>query len=46
MLASSDVMKVGVGNGNDLVGRYFADHPIAGNNATLVVFGGEISPFY
>ncbi len=27
MLASNKVMKAGVGNGHDLVGRYFMDHP-------------------
>jgi choline dehydrogenase-like flavoprotein len=27
MLASTDVDRRGVGNGNDLVGRFFADHP-------------------
>lgn len=46
MLASNDVMHTGVGNTNDLVGRYFSDHPIPGNNATLVSFGGKLSPFY
>ncbi len=46
MLASNDVMKSGVGNANDLVGRYFSDHPIPGNNATLVTFAGRLSPFY
>jgi choline dehydrogenase-like flavoprotein len=46
MLASNDVMAAGVGNANDLVGRYFADHPIPGNNATLVTFAGKLSPFY
>ena len=28
LLASNDVMQAGVGNGSDLVGRFFADHPI------------------
>ncbi|HTO40042.1 MAG TPA: GMC family oxidoreductase [Rhizomicrobium sp.] len=46
MLASNDVVATGVGNGNDLVGRYFSDHPIPGNNATLVSFGGKLSPFF
>lgn len=46
MLASNDVMTNGVGNANDLVGRYFSDHPIPGNNATLVTFSGRISPYY
>jgi len=46
LLASNDVMKTGVGNGNDLVGRFFADHPIPGDTATLVLFDGNIAPFY
>jgi choline dehydrogenase-like flavoprotein len=46
LLASNDVMMAGVGNANDLVGRYFSDHPIPGNNATLVTFAGKLSPFY
>jgi choline dehydrogenase-like flavoprotein len=46
MLASNDVMRTGVGNANDLVGRYFSDHPLPGNNATLVTFAGKLSPFY
>ncbi|HWF65321.1 MAG TPA: GMC family oxidoreductase [Rhizomicrobium sp.] len=46
MLASDDVMTTGVGNGNDLVGRFFADHPIPRNVATLVVFDGGLAPFY
>ncbi len=46
LLASDDVMKTGVGNGNDLVGRFFADHPIPGDNATLVLFDGSIAPYY
>ena len=46
MLASNDVMKTGVGNGNDLVGRFFADHPIPRNVATLVLFDGRCAPFY
>jgi len=46
MLASNDVVKTGVGNANDLVGRYFSDHPIPANNATLVAFAGRLSPFY
>jgi choline dehydrogenase-like flavoprotein len=29
LLASNDVMSVGVGNGADLVGRFFQDHPAA-----------------
>ncbi len=46
LLASNDVMAAGIGNANDLVGRYFSDHPIPGNNATLVSFAGKLSPFY
>jgi choline dehydrogenase-like flavoprotein len=46
LLASNDVMKAGVGNGYDLVGRYFADHPIPRGAATLVMFGGQLAPFY
>jgi len=46
LLASNDVMKAGVGNGNDLVGRFFADHPIPRNVATLVVFDGKLAPIY
>jgi choline dehydrogenase-like flavoprotein len=46
MLVSDDVMATGIGNANDLVGRYFSDHPIPGNNATLVTFGGKLSPYY
>jgi choline dehydrogenase-like flavoprotein len=46
LLASNDVMKAGVGNGYDLVGRFFADHPIPGQTATVVVFNGNIAPYY
>ncbi|HXR94636.1 MAG TPA: GMC family oxidoreductase [Rhizomicrobium sp.] len=46
MLASDDVTSGGVGNGNDLVGRFFADHPIPRNVATLVLFDGRCAPFY
>lgn len=46
MLASNDVMPTGVGNQNDLVGRYFADHPIPRDIATLVLFGGKVPPYY
>ena len=46
LLASNDVTNVGVGNGNDLVGRFFADHPIPRNVATLVLFDGRMAPFY
>ncbi|MDE2630209.1 MAG: GMC family oxidoreductase [Alphaproteobacteria bacterium] len=46
MLASNDVMAAGVGNGRDLVGRFFADHPIPRDTATLVLFDGKLAPFY
>jgi choline dehydrogenase-like flavoprotein len=46
LLASNDVMKAGVGNGSDNVGRYFADHPIPRDIATLVLFAGQPAPFY
>ena len=46
LLASNDVMTNGVGNAHDLVGRFFADHPIPGRTATLVVFDGRIAPYY
>lgn len=46
LLASNDVMKAGVGNQHDLVGRFFADHPIPGQTATLVIFDGRIAPYY
>jgi choline dehydrogenase-like flavoprotein len=46
LLASNDVVSTGVGNQNDLVGRFFADHAIPRDTATLVVFGGEIAGFY
>ena len=46
MLASNDVMPAGVGNAHDLVGRFFADHPIPRDTATLVLFDGKLAPFY
>jgi choline dehydrogenase-like flavoprotein len=46
MLASRDVTAIGVGNGNDLVGRFFADHPIPRDTATLVSFGGDLPGYY
>lgn len=46
LLASNDVMKQGAGNANDLVGRYFADHAIPRDTATLVVFDGNLAPYY
>ena len=44
LLASDDVMTAGVGNQNDLVGRYFADHAIPRDTATLVTFDGRSRP--
>ena len=46
LLGSSDVMKTGVGNQNDLVGRFFGDNPIPRDVASLVVFGGTRAPYY
>ncbi|HWY14661.1 MAG TPA: GMC family oxidoreductase [Rhizomicrobium sp.] len=46
LLASNDVMTAGVGNAQDLVGRFFADHPIPGQTATLVLFDGHVAPYY
>jgi choline dehydrogenase-like flavoprotein len=46
LLASNDVMKPGIGNQNDLVGRFFADNPIPRDVATLVVFDGMLAPYY
>ena len=46
LLASQDVASTGVGNGNDLVGRFFADHPIPRDTATLVSFAGDIAGYY
>lgn len=46
LLASNDVMTAGVGNQHDLVGRYFADHAIPRDCATLVVFEGALAPYY
>jgi len=46
LLASNDVMTNGLGNGYDLVGRFFADHPIPGQTATIVLFGGSFAPYY
>jgi len=41
MLASN-----GVGNQNGLVGRFFADHPIPRDTATLVHFAGDLPGYY
>lgn len=46
LLASNDVMTAGVGNAHGVVGRFFADHPIPAETATLVVFDGRIAPYY
>lgn len=46
MLASNDVKPDGVGNDHDMVGRFFADHPIPRDTATLVLFDGQLAPFY
>ncbi len=46
LLVSNDVMKNGVGNQNDLVGRFFADNPIPRDVATLVCFAGPLSSYY
>ena len=46
LLASNDVMASGVGNQNDLVGRFFADNPIPRDVATMVSFAGPLAPYY
>jgi choline dehydrogenase-like flavoprotein len=46
MLASDSVAAAGVGNQNDLVGRYFSDHPIPRDTATLVCFAGDMASYY
>jgi choline dehydrogenase-like flavoprotein len=46
LLASNGVMKQGIGNGNDLVGRFFMDNPIPRQTAKLVVFNGNLAPYY
>jgi choline dehydrogenase-like flavoprotein len=46
LLASRDVASAGVGNGNDMVGRFFADHPIPRDTATLISFSGDIAGYY
>lgn len=46
LLISNDVMSQGVGNQNDLVGRFFADNPIPRDVATLVSFAGPLASFY
>jgi choline dehydrogenase-like flavoprotein len=46
LLASNDVATAGVGNSNDLVGRFFADHAIPRNCATMVIFDDKLPTFY
>ncbi len=46
LLASDKVAAAGVGNQNDLVGRFFADHPIPRDTATLVSFAGDMAGYY
>src|SRR6202012_3243541 len=46
LLASNDVTNVGIGNQNDLVGRFFADNPIPRDTATMVLFAGPVTGFY
>lgn len=46
LLASDDVATAGVGNGNDLVGRFYADHAIPRDTATMAIFGGDIAGVY
>ncbi len=46
LLASNDVAKSGIGNSYDMVGRFFADHPIPRDAATMVIFGGDLARFY
>lgn len=46
MLASNDVHKSGVGNQNDMVGRFFADHPVPRDVGTLVLFDGRLPHYY
>jgi choline dehydrogenase-like flavoprotein len=40
------VQKSGIGNDNDLVGRFFMDNPIPRQTAKLVAFNGPIAPYY
>ncbi len=46
LLASNDVMTAGIGNQNDLVGRFFSDNPIPRDTATMVLFQGPIASYY
>jgi choline dehydrogenase-like flavoprotein len=46
LLVSNDVARTGIGNQNDLVGRFFADNPIPRDVATLVKFAGALPGYY
>lgn len=46
LLASNDVRKAGIGNEHDLVGRFFADHPVPREVGTLVLFNGKMPHYY
>jgi choline dehydrogenase-like flavoprotein len=46
LLASNDVMSSGIGNQNDMVGRFFADNPTPRDVATLVSFDGKLASYY
>ncbi|HWC63394.1 MAG TPA: GMC family oxidoreductase [Rhizomicrobium sp.] len=46
LLASNDVVNAGIGNQNDLVGRFFADNPIPRDTAILVMFAGPLPAYY
>jgi choline dehydrogenase-like flavoprotein len=46
LLASNDVRPAGVGNSHDMVGRFFADHPTPRDSATIVLFNGNLAPYY
>lgn len=46
LLTSNDVMRPGIGNQNDRVGRFFADHPIPRDVGTLVLFNGQMPKTY
>lgn len=46
LLASNDVMRPGIGNQNDRVGRFFADHPIPRDVGTLILFNGQMPKTY
>jgi choline dehydrogenase-like flavoprotein len=46
LLASNDVATAGIGNGNDLVGRFYADHAIPRDTATMAVFNGDLAGIY